>query len=155
MSSGEREGAAARHAARQPQQLAPQQLWLLLARKFPWDTGGTEEVNTPFSCRRRHGKNLNSDGWRRLQLWRSTAAPGHPFSRFSTGNLETLLHVPTAAGRRPHEAVRAFHAKHYSAGVMKVAVVGPQGLDQLEALVRDKFAAVVDTGAAAPRFSVS
>jgi hypothetical protein len=29
----------------------------------------------------RHGKNLNSDPWRKLQLWKATANPGHPFAR--------------------------------------------------------------------------
>ena len=38
---------------------------------------------------------------------------------------------------------------------MKVAVVGPQGLEELERLVREKFAGVANTGAEAPEFSVS
>ena len=29
-----------------------------------------------------------------MQLWRHTAHPGHPFTRFHTGNLDTLLHAP-------------------------------------------------------------
>ena len=29
----------------------------------------------------RHGKNLNSDPWRKLQLWKHTANPAHPFAR--------------------------------------------------------------------------
>lgn len=48
----------------------------------------------------RHNKNLNTDAWRKMQLWRHTANPGHPFNRFSTGNLETLLHTPKVW---PHE----------------------------------------------------
>ena len=81
------------------------------------------------SCR--HGKNLNSDAWKALQLWKHTANQEHPFrcagdvcggglclasvlrflqghpvttrSHFSTGNLETLIHVPEASGLSVHE----------------------------------------------------
>ena len=31
---------------------------------------------------RRHAKNLNSDAWRKLQLWKHTANPAHPFARW-------------------------------------------------------------------------
>eukprot|EP00887_Chlorella_sp_A99_P007901 scaffold12.g7901.t1 len=99
-----------------------------------------------------HGKNLNSDPWRKHQLFKSTANPAHPFSRFSTGSFDTLITQPKAAGVDSHERVRAFHRRHYSAGVMKLAVVGNQILDELEALVRDKFADVPNTGARPPSF---
>jgi hypothetical protein len=56
---------------------------------------------TPAACR--HGKNLNSDAWRKLQLWKATANPAHPFSRFATGNLETLITIPTGRGISVHE----------------------------------------------------
>lgn len=100
-----------------------------------------------------HGKNLNSDAWRKLQLWKATASPAHPFSRFSTGNLDTLIHTPRAAGTNVHERVKQFHAEHYSAGVTRVVVVSRHTLDQLEGLVREKFGAVRDTGVAPPSFS--
>jgi hypothetical protein len=44
----------------------------------------------------RHGKNVNSDVWRKMQLWRSTANRKHPYCRFSTGNYETLMTKPKA-----------------------------------------------------------
>ena len=37
-----------------------------------------------------HSKNLNSDRWRVLQLIKNIANKSHPFSKFGTGNLETL-----------------------------------------------------------------
>ena len=37
-----------------------------------------------------HEKNLQSDGWRLWQLLKHVSNPSHPFSRFATGNLETL-----------------------------------------------------------------
>jgi hypothetical protein len=45
-------------------------------------------------CICRHNKNLNTDAWRKNQLWRHTANPQHPIHRFATGNLQTLLHTP-------------------------------------------------------------
>ena len=38
---------------------------------------------TCFPCASRHGKNLNSDPWRKLQLWKATANKGHPFARWA------------------------------------------------------------------------
>lgn len=37
-----------------------------------------------------HSKNRLNDMWRLLQLSRSTADPGHPFSKFGTGSAATL-----------------------------------------------------------------
>lgn len=42
----------------------------------------------------RHGKNLNSDMWRQMQLWKATANQAHPFSKFATGSYETLMSTP-------------------------------------------------------------
>jgi insulysin len=99
-----------------------------------------------------HGKNMNSDPWRKLQLWKRTANPGHPFARFSTGSFDTLITQPKAAGIDPHQRVIDFHRRFYSAGVMRLVVVSRHSLDELEALVRDKFAAVADTGISPPAF---
>ncbi len=46
-------------------------------------------------CVHRHGKNVNSDVWRQMQLWRGASNPDHPFSAFHTGNAETLMTRPT------------------------------------------------------------
>jgi insulysin len=89
-----------------------------------------------------HGKNLNSDAWRKLQLWKHSANPESVFSRFATGTFDTLVAGPRNAGSDPHENVKAFHAQHYSAELMRLAVVGPQPLDELQALVTEKFAGV-------------
>ena len=43
----------------------------------------------------RHGKNLNSDVWRQMQLWKATTENGgHPFAKFATGSYETLMSRP-------------------------------------------------------------
>ena len=51
---------------------------------------------------------MNTDAWRFSQLWKSLSNRRHPFSHFSTGNLETLIRGPKAAGVSVHEAVRKF-----------------------------------------------
>ena len=51
----------------------------------------TEVLLNPL---RRHGKNLNSDLWRQMQLWKATANQAHPFSKFATGNYDTLMTRP-------------------------------------------------------------
>lgn len=53
----------------------------------------------------RHGKNVNSDAWRNLQLWRHLSNPEHPMNRFSTGNIATLMDTPTSQGISVHERV--------------------------------------------------
>ena len=70
----------------------------------------------------RHNKNLNTDAWRTHQLWRHTANPSNPFNRFSTGNLDTLLHTPKVIGtsQLPQSCTQAWLASgifpsHYSA----------------------------------------
>ena len=43
----------------------------------------------------RHGKNLNSDVWRQMQLRKATTGrQNHPFAKFATGSYETLMSGP-------------------------------------------------------------
>jgi insulysin len=112
--------------------------------------GVSREANAVDS---EHGKNLNSDSWKKLQLWRSTANPGHEMSRFSTGNIDTLINEPEKKGLSPHEAVKAFYDEHYSASLMRVVVLGRHSLDELEELVKSNFADVVDRGLKPAKFS--
>ena len=46
------------------------------------------EVNAVNS---EHEKNLLSDGWRNWELLKNLSNPAHPFHKFSTGSLETLM----------------------------------------------------------------
>lgn len=55
-------------------------------------------------------------------------------------------------GLVPHQEVQEFHACHYSSNLMRGAVVGPQPLAELEALVRAKFGAVPNTDLQVPTF---
>ncbi|KAL6746748.1 insulinase-like metalloprotease [Haematococcus lacustris] len=111
--------------------------------------GVEREINAVDS---EHGKNLQQDGWRQLQLAKHTANPDHPWSHFSTGNAATLGSTPRAAGLDVRQAVVDFHAQHYSANLMRVAVLGREGLDQLQAMVEAAFAAVPNNNLNVPSF---
>ncbi len=78
--------------------------------------------------------------------------PEHPTTRFSVGSNETLADRPE--GETPlRQRVIDFYERHYGANVMHLAVVAPQPLDELEALVRDDFAAVPDRGLSRPEIT--
>ncbi|GMH33522.1 hypothetical protein BSKO_01356 [Bryopsis sp. KO-2023] len=89
-----------------------------------------------------HSKNLNTDGWRLLQLWRHLSSRSHVFSRFTSGNIKTLGELPKSQGIVVHEAVRKFYAENYCANLMKLSVCGRNSLDELERLVTSQFSAV-------------
>jgi insulysin len=87
-------------------------------------------------------KNLQSDQWRLAQLSRSLSNPKHPFSKFSTGNLETLRDVPEKQGVKIRAKFIEFYDKHYSANLMKLVVLGKEPLDELEQWVAELFSDV-------------
>mmetsp|Transcript_26597 Transcript_26597/g.51833 ORF Transcript_26597/g.51833 Transcript_26597/m.51833 type:complete len:1003 (-) Transcript_26597:623-3631(-) len=89
-----------------------------------------------------NNKNLQDDGRREFQLLRSTARASHPLQRFGTGNLYSLKEVPEKAGTNTRQHLLDFYKSKYSANIMKLAVLGREDLDTLEAWVREYFAAV-------------
>ena len=66
--------------------------------------------------------------------------PKHPFTRFGAGNLDTL--------KKPGllEALRTFYENQYSANRMALVVLGEESLDDLETMVRERFADVPNHG---------
>lgn len=82
---------------------------------------------------------LKSDGRRGLAVLQASMNPDHPFHRFAVGSQESLADQPGSDVR--DELVR-FYKKHYSADVMRLAVLGRESLDDLEILVRELFAEV-------------
>ena len=79
------------------------------------------------------------DEWRGFAVGKQLFNPAHPGARFNIGSRETLRNAGIAE-------LRAFFDANYSADTITVAVLGPQDLDELEALVADRFGAVVDRG---------
>ena len=66
--------------------------------------------------------------------------PKHPFTRFGAGNLDTL--------KKPGllEALKTFYENQYSANRMALVVLGEESLDDLETMVRERFADVPNYG---------
>ena len=91
------------------------------------------EVNAVDS---EHVKNVANDGWRLSQLERSTSNPNHPFSKFGTGNLSTLMDLPKEKGIQVRDELLKFHSKWYSSNLMTLSILG-QGNRFFENLTLD------------------
>lgn len=89
-------------------------------------------------------KNLQNDTWRLHQLEKSLSNPKHPFCHFSTGNLEVLKTIPESQGVNVRDKFIEFHAKHYSANLMKLVVLGREPLDVLQKWVVELFSPIVN-----------
>ena len=61
------------------------------------------------------------------------------YNRFAVGNLDTLINNDE---RKIREDLLTFYNQYYSANIMTLVVLGKESLEQLEEMVRDKFAAV-------------
>lgn len=84
-----------------------------------------------------HKKNIMNDSRREYQLYRSFCKKDHPMSMFSTGDLVTLKGTGS-------KELKDFYRTHSSANRMSLTVLGTQGLDELERMVRASFEAVPD-----------
>lgn len=93
-----------------------------------------------------HSKNLQSDVWRRQQLWHTAADPAHPYSRFFTGNMDTLCTTPESKGIDVHAELLKFYAAQYSSNRMKLCVLGRHTVQELEAMVLRMFCDVPNKG---------
>ena len=90
-------------------------------------------VDSEYQTRRKN------DAIRQLDVLKTITHPDHPFSKFSVGSLETLVDEPNDSLR---DALLEFYAKYYSANIMRLVVIGPQSLEELETLVEAKFAEI-------------
>ena len=89
-------------------------------------------------------RNIQVDGRREFQLLKHLALPSHPFSKFGTGNMDTLGVTPSSQGVDIRDAMMKFYYTHYSANLMKLVVVGRESLDDLEKMVHTFFSEVPD-----------
>lgn len=90
-------------------------------------------VDSEYSAR------SEDEGRRTLAARRQAMNPAHPRSRFAVGSVETLA---DREGDPVREDLVRFYNEHYSAHLMKLAVIGRESLDTLEARVRSGFADV-------------
>jgi insulysin len=81
---------------------------------------------------------LKDDSRREYDVLREIVRPEHPLGTLAVGNLETL----GAEGIR--DELLAFYDRFYSANLMTLVVLGREPLDELQAAVSARFAAVVD-----------
>lgn len=93
-----------------------------------------------------HAKNLQNDMWRSFQLTKTLCRSDHPFSKFGSGNSESLK----VEGIR--SKLLEFYSKYYSANLMKLVVLGSESLDELEQWVRSCFGNVPNQSLEAPKF---
>lgn len=100
-----------------------------------------------FSDKERHAVNnewsmqKGQDNFNLFALQGVTANPKHPISRFSIGNLETLV---DKIDSKLIDEMKKFYESYYSANIMKLTLVSKQGLPELQALVEKNFSSIVN-----------
>ena len=77
-----------------------------------------------------HEKNVMNDTWRTEQLDKFSADQNHPYSRFRTGNKQTLDLSPKEKGINVREALLNFHNTWYSSNIMVLSILG-KGVQKL------------------------
>ncbi|MGM0982805.1 MAG: insulinase family protein [Pseudomonadota bacterium] len=97
---------------------------------------------------------LRDDGRRANDVLNQLLNPDHPTTGFSVGSRETLADRPEGEPSL-RERVIGFYEDHYGANVMHLAVVAPQALDDLEAMVTERFHEVPDRGLSRPVIETS
>lgn len=102
-------------------------------------------VNAEWSMRR------EMDFFGQFKLARNLLGD-HPANRFLIGNLESL---GDKEGSQLHAETVAFYERYYSANIMKVALLGNQSLDELEALARQHFSEIENQAIAEPEVAAS
>ncbi|KAJ2059138.1 metalloprotease [Coemansia sp. S146] len=89
---------------------------------------------------------LNSDFWRSHQIECKLCSSGHPYSKFMSGNIETLQQGAKDHGLDLHQELLKFYNKYYSSDIMKLVVYGNHSLDQLAEWAASKFSDVKSRG---------
>ncbi|CAD8081384.1 unnamed protein product [Paramecium primaurelia] len=73
--------------------------------------------------------NVAGDGWKILHLMSLMSDPKHPMSRFTIGNLQSLL--------KPHvvEALKKFHEQYYSSNQMALVIKSSQPIEMMKEFI--------------------
>jgi nardilysin len=79
--------------------------------------------------------NLSNDGARLQQLLGVSCSPGHVLQKFSWGNEYSLKTMPQKANVDVIQLMREFHSTHYFPQNMKLVVVVPKPMDEIEAII--------------------
>lgn len=108
------------------------------------------EINAVHS---EHEKNLSTDVWRIRQVNKFLSNPEHPYSKFGTGNKETLLEIPKEQNIDIRNELIKFHKKWYSSNIMSLAIFGKESLDELEAMTLKYFADIENKNVELPKWN--
>jgi insulysin len=82
-----------------------------------------------------HSKNIEHDGWRQYMILKETGNPNHPNCGFSTGNAQTLSHIPQSALKKWYQA-------HYSADQMHLVMISPLPIEEMRTIAVSDFSKV-------------
>jgi len=82
-----------------------------------------------------HQKNKLNDGWRGNFVSHQISEPGHPLTKFGTGNKDTL-----SGNNRP--ALLDFYKKYYSASNMKLALISKMPMQSLFDISQKHFSGI-------------
>ena len=99
-------------------------------------SGTSREVHAVDS---ENSKNLSADVRRRLQVLKDIGDSNHYYTKFSTGNAQTIPTQTPEQLESVREALLAFHRKHYRPENLTVVIAGPQSLDQLQDWIVSRF----------------
>lgn len=70
----------------------------------------------------------------------------HPFSRFGTGNSDTLLHNPKSLRTNPKSALTDFFSHNYTPNRMALVIRGPQSINLLTKMALINFSDITNNG---------
>ncbi|CCE61898.1 hypothetical protein TPHA_0B02260 [Tetrapisispora phaffii CBS 4417] len=98
-------------------------------------------------------KNLQNDDWRRYQMDKTISNYNHPYHKFSTGNIKTLMEEPTKLGLNTRNELLKFYNSSYSANIMKLCILGRQDLDTLSNWATEFFKDVKNLNKALPQYN--
>jgi len=98
-------------------------------------------------------RNLNVDAWRLRLLMELIGNPKSSFSKFSTGNTETLVTKPQENGVDIVKTLQRFFDEHYSANAMSLAISDNRPLEELEEMAVEIFSKVPNKHVKIPDYS--
>lgn len=95
-----------------------------------------------------HGKNIENDDSRVYMVLKETGNPLHPNAGFSTGNAETLKHIP-------QKTLSDWYLQNYSSNRMHLVIFSNATIEELTQMVDKNFSPIVNNNLKRPSFPFS
>ncbi|XP_077261770.1 insulin-degrading enzyme-like isoform X2 [Temnothorax americanus] len=96
---------------------------------------------------------LTRHGRRFIQLEKLSAKPDQPYSKFGTGNGESLSKIPKEKNINVRNRLLEFYNTYYSANIMSLCIHGKESLDDLANMVVERFRNVENKKVELPMYS--